>query len=75
MKKQLTTKEKGEVLINVLLESKPGTAVFGVHKDVVNPLIKKGFIHKDTFKYTGGATLTAKGKELKNTKNKYEKIY
>ncbi len=67
MEKPLTIEEKQEVLLNILKESEPGKAFFGVEKDVVNPLIKKGIIHKDTFKYTGGATLTLEGREFVKT--------
>lgn len=67
MKKPLTIEEKQEVLLNVLKESDPGIAVFGVDKDVVKPLIKKGMIHSDTFKYTGGARLTTEGHKFVKT--------
>jgi len=71
MKKQLTIKERQEVLINVLLEGGEKYAIFGIEKEIAKPLIEKGYLHKDTFRYTGGATLTKKGRELKNTKNTY----
>ena len=46
-----------------------GKAYFGLPKLFVDPLIKKGLIHKDTYKFTGGAIATKKAKELYNTLN------
>ena len=64
----LTIEEKQGVLMSVLCEgifNQPEKyAIFGIEKEVVGPLIKKGWIHSDTFKYTGGATLTKAGKEM-----------
>jgi predicted transcriptional regulator len=60
--KQLSIAEKQEVLLAVLKDNiGKGIATFGVGKDVAGPLIKKGLIHKDTYKFTGGCILTAKG--------------
>lgn len=64
MKKQLTISEKQEVLLNVLRSNKENFAVFGVEKEVVLPLIKRGLIHRDTFRFTGGAKLTMKGRVI-----------
>lgn len=62
MKKQLSIQDRQEVLIAVLKEGLakhgPGWAVFGIGKEVVKPLIAQGLIHADTYKFTGGATLT-----------------
>lgn len=58
----LTIQEKGDTLMTVLLEMPEDHAVFGVSKDVVTPLIKQGYLHADTYKYTGGAKLTKKGR-------------
>ena len=66
MKKQLTIEEKQEVLIQALKEGEAqhpqGYAIFGISKEVVQPLIKSGVLHKDTYRYTGGAKLTEKGR-------------
>lgn len=59
MKKILSIQDKQEVLIQVLREhTEPGYAIFGISKEIANPLIKAGILHKDTYKYTGGCTLT-----------------
>lgn len=72
MKKLLSIEEKQGILMSVLCEAmfnKPaGYAIFGIEKEVVKPLIKKGWIHADTFKYTGGATLTKVGEEMLKSK-------
>jgi len=65
--KQLTIEEKQGIVMSTLLENeynKPGYALFGIEKDVIKPLIKKGWIHSDTYKYTGGATLTNAGRAM-----------
>ncbi len=62
MKKQLTIEEKQEVLLEVLMSRDENFAVFGIEKEVVKPLIKQGKIHADTYRYTGGARLTKKGR-------------
>jgi predicted transcriptional regulator len=49
---------------DVLMERDEDFAVFGVGREIVNPLIKAGKIHKDTYRYTGGAKITKKGREL-----------
>lgn len=65
--KALTTEEKGQELVKFLQGKESKFAVFGQPKVVVQPLIKKGLIHSDTFKYTGGATLTEKGRTFIHT--------
>lgn len=62
MKKKLTIEERQEILLNVLRSNNDQFAVFGVEKEVVMPLIKEGKLHSDTFKFTGGAKLTLKGR-------------
>lgn len=62
MKKQLSLKEKQDILLDVLKTNGTDFAVFGAEKEVVKPLIKAGKIHADTYKYTGGARLTSKGR-------------
>lgn len=74
MKKQLTIEEKQEELLKALQEGEvehpQGYAIFGIEKEVVKPLIASGVLHKDTFRYTGGAKLTQKGRDyLKMVKN------
>lgn len=65
MKKQLTIKEKQEVLLSVLKENiGKGIATFGVEKEVAKPLIAQGFIHKDTYRFTGGCILTKRGIQI-----------
>lgn len=65
---KLTTAEKQGILLGSLLEGEfkhsQGYAIFGIGKDVVKPLINKGWIHSDTYKFTGGATLTEAGRTL-----------
>jgi len=39
-------------------------AVFKVSPDVAKSLISKGILHKETYKFTGGAKLTPQGKEI-----------
>lgn len=68
MKKPLTVEEKQEVLIQALKEGEAenpgkGYAIFGIEKEVVQPLIKRGVIHSETYRYTGGARLTQKGRQ------------
>jgi len=59
--------EKESIL---LVESiNTGRAYFGLPKFFVDPLIKKGLIHKDTYKFTGGAIATKKAKEIYKTLN------
>ncbi len=69
MKKQLTIEEKQEMLIQALKEGEienphKGYAIFGIEREIALPLIKEGILHKDTYRFTGGATLTKKGKEI-----------
>ena len=56
------------VLLTTLLEGEgnnpKGYAIFGIEKEVVKPLIKLGYLHSDTYKYTGGATLTSIGRQI-----------
>ena len=46
----------------MLMRAEPEKAFFGVGKDIVKPLVKAGFVHKETWKYTGGAKITNFGK-------------
>jgi len=68
MKKPLTIEEKQGVLMDALLEGElknpKGYAIFGIEKEVVKPLIKKGWLHHDTWKYIRGATLTQAGRAM-----------
>lgn len=67
MKKQLSIEEKQQVLLEVLKGNiGTGVATFGVEKEVAGPLVKKGIIHRDTFRYTGGCILTKQGIEHVN---------
>jgi hypothetical protein len=61
-------KEKQQMLLEHLAAKEPQYAVFGQPKEIVNPLIKRGLIHKDTYKFTGGCVITAKGRTLMNIK-------
>lgn len=65
----LTIKEKQDILLTELLKHPKADnwAIFGVEAAVVNPLIKKGYLHADTYKHTGGAALTAQGREKLTT--------
>ena len=66
--KKLTIEDRQAVLLQVLKDNiGTGIATFGVTKDVVSPLIKQGLIHKDTYKYTGGCTLTKRGQNYVKT--------
>lgn len=67
-KQQLTIKEKQDVLIKALKEGVAENnsmqyAIFGIEKDVAMPLVKSGILHKDTWRYTGGAVLTKLGRQ------------
>lgn len=53
-KTALSIQEKQEILIQVIRENGPDVAIFGVEKAVAQPLVKKGILHKDTYRYTGG---------------------
>jgi hypothetical protein len=59
---KLTVEEKQEILLDVLRHNDEQFAVFGIEKEVAMPLVKKGLLHKDTFRFTGGCKLTTKGR-------------
>lgn len=61
-KEQITIKDKQRMLLSELLRNGNDYAIFGVGADVVKPLIAKGYLHADTFKFTGGAKLTTDGR-------------
>lgn len=65
MKTPLPVKEKQTMLLKELLShpEAEGWAIFGIGKDVVKPLIEKGYLHADTYRFTGGAKLTKQGRE------------
>lgn len=63
MKKFLTTEEKQEEVLKFLREHGTDFALFHLDRAVVKPLIKRGLIHADTYRFTGGARLTAKGRQ------------
>ena len=60
MKKQLTIKEKQEVLLELLKNNPEKKAYFGIEKEVALPLVKAGILHRDTYRYTGGCILNSK---------------
>ena len=66
--KTLTVNDKQNVLLATLLEGEAkhpqGYAIFGIEKEVVRPLIKLGYLHKDTYTHTGGAALTIIGRQI-----------
>ena len=71
-KNAITINDKMNVLLVALKEgelSHPnGYAIFGIEKEVIKPLIRLGWLHSDTYKFTGGATLTAIGRQIAATK-------
>lgn len=63
MKTRLSIKEKQEVLLEILKNNPERKAYFGIEKEVAEPLVKQGILHKDTWKYTGGCILNSKNKK------------
>ena len=60
----LTTQQS--ILLYEAILGYKNKAFFGQPKEIVNPLIKRGLLHKDTYKFTGGAKATKIAVELFN---------
>ena len=58
--------EKQSILIYELGQHSKEYAIGGLPKEFADPLIELGYIHKDTYKFTGMATLTTLGWQLYN---------
>jgi len=50
-----------ELFKREVLEKRKDVAIAGIHKSIVLPLVKLGYIHKGTYKFTGLCRITEKG--------------
>ena len=70
--KKLTVIERAAILIDELKSRPKGWAVFINDKELGKFLLAKKIIHKDTYKFTGGMTLTKQWQTLRQDFRAYE---